>query len=117
MKLKQIVVIYQSLQALCATKMPASVGFRVVLQLKLIKPIVETFEEERAKLFIEFGELNGHQTYTILPENLERFNSQMIPLLEQECDINFTQIQKADFGDTVIEPMHLDVLLGVTISE
>lgn len=99
-----------ALTDLAGKAIPASAAFKVALVIKALNEPLSVFDETRGKLLREVGEENPEKPgeYKIL--NLERWQTEMTAMLEQEIEVSVTPIKIPELKDVEVEPKTLVAL-------
>lgn len=87
MKIKDIINTYNGFKEMGDLTFTAQEGFDIGMILKELSPIVETFETERNKLIVKFGESDGAGIYTVTDDNKQKYIDEIVLLENKEIDI------------------------------
>lgn len=111
MKLSKLIEVFQAMQALSQTKLPAKVGYRVAKSINMIRPELEAYEQQRAKLAESLGKISDDgKQYLFDGQSGKDFQDQISAMLDEEVTLDLPSITPEDLGDAEIEPMHLAAL-------
>lgn len=110
-KLSQLVNSEEALVKLLETKLPVKKAYWLSRFVKKISPELQSFNDSKMKLFTELGEIQkDEKTTKIKPENMAKFQDEMVKLLDIEVDIDVEKFDIADLGDALIEPKYITSL-------
>lgn len=93
-KVKDITNGFLSLKKLCDEKLPIKTSYRLARLLKTIQQENETFEAERIKLLLEYGEPSDDEPDIVRVPNdrIDEVNGMLNELLDQEIHIDCEKV-------------------------
>ena len=106
-QLREIVNGYPAILRLAEIKLPVTISYWVGKTKNKFESEIKPFEEQRLKLFKEYGEAKNPEKpdeMTIKPENVEPFTTEVNKLLDIEVEFEFPVIKLEELGDIKIEP-------------
>lgn len=109
MKLLDLVIAQEALQALTALELPAVISFQIARILRPIDAEFRSYEEARFKLIERLGEKKDNQI-VVKPENVEEFNTEHKALLDVELELEITKLSPDVLGDATISTGYLMAL-------
>jgi hypothetical protein len=117
MKLKQLVEGSDSLGIIMGLKLPIVLSFKISLFAKKVNPELEEYGKKRNELLKEYTNpiknAEGKDTNQLKfkgEKEIEEFNKQLEPLLDQEINVDIPDISIAEFEGISIEPKYLVAL-------
>ena len=107
MLLKDCISTYQAFNHLSSVNLPLKSSWMVAQNLAKLKPIVETFEEARAKYVEALKEKatpDAEGNPQVTDELANEFRSQVEGLLNEDQRVRLKKVTLVDTGDLSIEP-------------
>ena len=117
MTLEQLVNSKNAIQNLVGEKLPIRVSSDLRKLIKVINPILVSYEEARIEKIMEFGECaEGTETWTVKPENIDAFNTQNKEALNEELTLNIPiitvgMLERADVNLSTSDMVMLEWLI------
>lgn len=99
-----------ALTELSSKALPAPAAFKVAVVIKALTEPMTIFEETRAKLLKEVGEEDQEKPGNYKIVNAERWQAEMVALLDQEVELAVSPIKVSEMKDISIEPKTLVAL-------
>lgn len=110
MKLSQLVQSQSALNELLGLKLPLKIAYKISKLVNKVQSELDIFTQERNKLIKEMGHQTNVETdeWTVLPENLSKFQEELKKLGEIEVSLDFSpgkpleKVKVEDLGDVAI---------------
>lgn len=106
----------QALIKLSNSSLPIALSYKISKALKVISKELTDLEEFRAKLVQKYGTDNGEGNLVVSQENIDKFLEELNPLLQEEINLPFNQINASDLPPdlklTPIEITHLEYFIN-----
>lgn len=100
-----------ALKNLISEKLPAKTSLLIVKVIKKCQEEITNFYEVRNKKIIEYGEKLEGDNYQVKKENLQKFNEEILPLLNLNIELNIEKkLMLDELGDIKITPENLLIL-------
>lgn len=110
LKLGEIVASAETLKVVAATKMPVKTSYRLNKMLRLVSKEVKIYEEEKGKVFEEYGESAGEGLLQIKEEHKDDAKKELDTLLDQDVELDLPDVSLDDLGNLQVTPLELQVL-------
>jgi hypothetical protein len=112
MKIKELVEAAPALAALNQCQMPAKTAYRVSRIIAKANAELKVYEDSRMQLFKQLGTHDEAQdTWTINPENIEQFNTEMTGIMEEEVNLDdCPSIALSTLEKVQITPAHISAM-------
>lgn len=109
MKLKVIIDSVEGLEELASCKLPMRTAYNIKKLMQSIEKETTIFDTLRKNLINEYGERSKEDpnSFTIPQDKVEKFNSEISELLDQEVSIEFNKISLDDIKNIEIAPKYL----------
>lgn len=102
LKLGQLVNSSEAFARVLSAPVPMSIRFQLKTIRDKFQPKLKLFQEVRLELCKKYGESEDEENWTIKPENVKEFNSELNELLETPVDdLNIKKINEVYFGDNL----------------
>lgn len=110
MKLRDLVVVQESLGRLLALELPAAASYKIARAVRPVETELRSYERERVKLVQRLGEDTGQGQTRVLPEKATKFNEEINALLDVDVDLKIRRIDIGILADVKVKPVDLMAL-------
>jgi len=107
MKLKELVKSHEVLKKLANQEMPIRVSFKIGVFLKEAEKYLQSYEEERMKLFEMYGEEKSEGELVVPEEHRSDFLQKMSELGEESIDIKCPELDLDNLVDVKLSPQDI----------
>ena len=104
-------VAQDALSKLLTAELPVKIAFRLSRLYKVAQENLTAVEEQRVKLVSKYGKKVGDsEDMEVLPENLEKFQEELLSLLEEEIEVDYEPVGLDDLGDIKLTAVEMAAL-------
>jgi translation initiation factor 2 alpha subunit (eIF-2alpha) len=108
LSIREVVVAANSLKLLLELPLPAKEAYRLALASKIIQDRLQTYEKVRETLVRKYGkQVEGDTVIRVGNEDLQKFASEMEPLLNEKVQLDMDPIAVEVLGDVKISSMDM----------
>lgn len=100
----------QVLQVVANTKMPVKTSYRINKILRKVSREIDIYEEERKKIFEEFGEEEQQGMLRIPEKNMEEATTLLDELLSEEVEIELPEVTIDHLSSIELTPLEFQAL-------